>query len=138
MVDTSVQLFNWGSFSLSSGRHSKLKIDCDALTPADLQTCAKLLREILPPFDYAAGVRFGGYPLAEIMQEFTVILRGQARQMLIVDDVFTTGASLCRERDKLRKLFPQAIFSGAVIVARAPTPHWITPLFTLNPHLDIV
>lgn len=133
------QLFNYGTCALSSGRKSKFKIDCDALTEADLRTCAELLKGILPPFDGARSVSTGGNLLATLLQESaTWSSGGYPSQILIVDDVFTTGASISKERDKLRKIFPRTTIFGAVIFARAPTPKWITALFTLNPQLGLI
>lgn len=138
MIDTSVQLFNWGAYILSSGRKSKLKIDCDALTPADLLACVKLLRAILSEFDYVVGIPSGGTALANLMQKYTTKEKGDPHIILIVDDVFTTGASLCRERDRLQKLFPRATIFGAVIFSRMRLTDRLTSLFTLNPRLGIV
>ena len=131
-------LFQYGKFSLSSRRQSRLKLECNALTSADLDTCALLLQYILPAFDFAVGVSTGGDALAYRMQAFQTVETLNPRQILIIDDVFTTGASICKERDKLKKKGPTAVIFGAVIFARAPTPAWVTALFTLNSQLSLI
>lgn len=115
-------LFRLGEVTLSSGQQSDFKIDCDALTDADLQCIAKLLASRLPPYNEVFGVPAGGLRLAAAMRKF-----GQEGEypLLIVDDVLTTGASMeCKRADR------NAV--GAVIFARGPVPSWITPLFTMT------
>ena len=46
---------------------------------------------------------------------------------LIVDDVFTTGSSI--EKERIRSTRRDQI--GVVIFARNPTPAWVHPIFTM-------
>ncbi len=119
-----MNLFQSGNFKLHSGRSSAWKIDCDALTDADIETLALMMREILPPFRRVEGVPRGGLRLAAAMQEYTT----KSDRTLIVDDVLTTGASM--ERQRSGRGVDNII--GAVIFARGPCPFWITPLFHME------
>lgn len=113
-------LFQCGEFVLASGVQSSFKIECDALTDDDLACLAELLSERLPPFGSVEGVPRGGLRLAELMAFY--ITDGP---LLVVDDVWTTGVSM------LNHLYPRYGI-GAVIFARAETPEWVTPLFTMT------
>lgn len=123
-------LFQRGSFTLHSGQVSNYKIDADYLTDEDIETVALMLKDRLPPFGAVEGVPRGGLRLAAVMQHFVTPFERQgvrgARNLLIVDDVFTTGASMEEYRNGRHTL-------GAVIFARSGTPDWITPLFRLEP-----
>lgn len=117
-----MSLFQLGSFTLHSGEPSAYKIDCDALTDDDIKTVAFLMRG-LRPFGRVEGVPRGGVRLADALRD---LCSPDSSRVLIVDDVFTTGASM----EQYRQRFPDAI--GAVIFARKPTPPWIFALFSLN------
>lgn len=113
-------LFRTGDFSLSGGARTTWKIDCDALTPADLSTIAALIAERLPAFGSVEGVPRGGLRLAKALEGFAT-----SGPPLIVDDVLTTGGSMERQRGGREAL-------GAVIFSRGACPDWIMPLFTLD------
>jgi len=126
-----MSLFNIGSFTLSSGATSNFKIDCDFLTDNDLATLAWLIAERLKcDFAKAVAVPQGGVRLATLLYPHTTVL---SENILLVDDVLTTGASMERAREKL---FDRGHLNthiiGTVIFARGPCPYWITPLFTLT------
>lgn len=116
-------LFRLGKFKLASGIEVPYKIDCDALTWRDWKALAFMLQEVLPPFSAVEGVPRGGTMLAKCMQE---LVTPYSRQLLIVDDVFTTGGSMERVRADRDAI-------GAVIFARNECPFWITPLFLKTP-----
>lgn len=119
-----MNLFNTGFFRLHSGLHTDFKIDCDALTDEDISTIALQLVRRLPIYGRVEGVPQGGLRLAAEMRKYEVMYRDT---ILIVDDVFTTGGSMDKQRD-----FRTGVI-GAVIFARADTPAWVTPLFRLTP-----
>lgn len=104
---------------LNSGKVSKWKIECDALSDKDIDTIAFMLSEKLPPFGSILGVPRGGLKLATAMEPY--ITKGP---LLIVDDVLTTGNSMERTRKEADAI-------GAVIFARNICPKWIIPLLTL-------
>lgn len=104
---------------LNSGKISKWKIECDALSKEDIQTIAFMLSEKLQPFGSVIGIPTGGLKLAIAMEKY--ITQGP---LLIVDDVLTTGNSM----EQMRK---EANAIGAVIFARNICPKWIIPLLTI-------
>lgn len=116
-----MNLLQLGDFALASGRKSRFKIDCDALSDADIATAAAWLAELLPPFGWVEGVPRGGLRLAAALRFYASI-----GPLLVVDDVFTTGNSMERQRAGREAI-------GAVIFARGPCPPWVTPLF-VGPH----
>ena len=116
-----VDLFQSGNFHLHSGASSNFKIDCDALTDADVQTVAMLLKERLPSFGSVEGVPRGGLRLAEAMKQYVSV--GPA---LIVDDVWTTGGSIWKVRGDREDVI------GAVIFSRGETQSWVTALFRMR------
>lgn len=114
-------LFQRGDFTLHSGEKSGIKIDCDALTDDDLDTIAWMLRGRLPSFGSVEGVPRGGLRLARFLEGYATM-----GHPLIVDDVYTTGASMEAHRG-------DRIAHGAVIFARREPPPWIVPLLTVAP-----
>jgi orotate phosphoribosyltransferase len=119
-----VNLFNIGSFNLHSGLSSDFKIDCDALTDDDIDAVAIQLVRRLPAFRTVEGIPQGGIRLAEAMYKYASLT---SDQILVVDDVFTTGRSMETQRDYRTNVI------GAVLFARNETPAWITSLFRMMP-----
>jgi hypothetical protein len=123
-----VSLFELANITLHSGRESFFKIECDALTGADWQAAGGMLARILPPFCGVLGVPRGGIRLMKALVPYQ---QWGAHRSLIVDDVWTTGASMEEFREaKQDRLSPEVI--GAVLFARGPVADWVTPLFTLH------
>lgn len=115
-------LFQSGQFVLNSALTSSWKIECDALTDADVATIAAMMIDtILWRFSRVEGVPRGGLRLAEALRKYQSPDGG----LLIVDDVLTTGGSMERQR-RGRKA------QGAVIFARQKTEGWVTPLFQMT------
>jgi orotate phosphoribosyltransferase len=127
-----MNLFQSGNFTLNSGAKSQWKIECDALTDADIDTLAIMVGEVFPTiFTYRdiVGVSRGGLKLAEAVKK----LRGtdpESWYKLIVDDVLTTGGSMERLKKEL-KLADDNLVHGVVIFARGKCPHWVVPLFQM-------
>jgi hypothetical protein len=113
-------LFRTGDFRLASGAASRWKIDCEALTPADWDSLALMLRDRLGPFGAVEGVPSGGLRLAEAMAAYAT-----AGPLLVVDDVWTTGGSWERWRAGREAV-------GAAVFARGPVPPHITALFYMD------
>ena len=123
-------LFLNGRFELHSGEVSFFKIDCDALTDRDIQCLAMMIAQRVPPFGTVEGVPTGGTRLADALRVYArpgPLRRGSfgAKELLIVDDVWTTGASMENQRGSRDAI-------GAVIFARRQPASWVTPLFTLD------
>ena len=116
-----VNLFKAGPTTLHSGQQSNFKIDCDALTDADIDALAGQLREILPSFGSVEGVPSGGLRIAAAMQKFAEA--GNSR-LVIVDDVLTTGSSM-----EVHRAGRDAY--GAVLFVRGIKPKWVASLFTM-------
>ena len=113
-----MHLFQLGDFTLSSGARSSWKIDADALTDADIEALAEMIRLMVGPFASVEGVPRGGLRLAEALRKHCS-LQGK---LLIVDDVLTTGGSMETHRLNMDGGTPVV---GAVIFARGQCPPWI-------------
>jgi len=130
-------LFRTGKFTASSGQELDWKIECNALTDADLATIAEQLASLVGPFNRIVGVPDGGLRLAKAMEKYAQPSDEDTglQTLLVVDDVLTTGASI----QAVREMF-HCPTKGAVIFARGPCPPWVTPLFTLTgppQHMDL-
>lgn len=114
-------LFSLGSHELSSGGRSGWKIDADFLTELDWECLAYLAHLRLPEFSEVEGVPRGGEAFAVQLRRFT----SPGGELLIADDVLTTGASMERHRRGRKAI-------GVVAFVRGRCPSWITPLFVLS------
>jgi hypothetical protein len=119
--DLRSSLFQWGSFMLSSGGSAEYKIECDALTDADVECLSHLLLQRLPSFGAVEGVPRGGLRIADYLQSFVTV-----GPLLIVDDVYTTGRSL------LRHMGNRDAVCG-VLFARTTPPPWVCAVFVMTP-----
>lgn len=125
-------LLQRGTFRLHSGDVSDFKIDCDAFTNEDIETCAYLLNQRLKPFNHVIGIAGGGIRLG------AALLKYQTSQMisnlLICDDVLTTGQSMITMKNMMKDRWKT--IQGAVIFNRLEYPlvdiSWITSLFKLG------
>ena len=114
-----MSLFKLGDFKSHSGNILSWKIECDALTEDDWQCLAVIIAKVVGPFGSVEGVPQGGLPLATALQRH--VTHGE---LLIVDDVLTTGISMEDQRyGRTAK--------GAVIFARGPCPVWVKPIFKM-------
>lgn len=116
-----MNLFKCGHHILHSGQESWWKIDCDALTGDDIDTLAMLIADLTGPFGSVEGVPQGGLRLATRLRQYQT-----AGRLLIVDDVWTTGASMEEWRAGREAI-------GAVIFARSTVHPWVTALFQYWP-----
>jgi len=127
-----VNLFQLGSFVLSSGKESSFKIECDALTDDDVKTLAEMIRTMVGSYSSVEGVPTGGLRLATELEKHKS-LNGPH---LIVDDVLTTGGSMEKavKEHKTRTASEHGDyepFVGAVVFARGQRPHWIKAVFQM-------
>lgn len=126
-----MNLFQKGDYRLASGERSWFKIDCDALTTADLTVLAELLSERVEPFSNVYGVPTGGLRLASLMREY--VTEG-VDSVLVVDDVWTTGGTIrAFEKAVLRAHDWKKTSQLAVLFARTPVPMTVRTLFQLTP-----
>lgn len=131
-----VTLFQLGDFTLNSGGKSSWKLECDALTDADITCLARMMIQMVGPFGSVEGIPRGGERLAEelkrLLSQSEIPLIGRLPH-LIVDDVLTTGGSLIRARDAHSGQGPTGRpgIIGAVIFARGQCPWWVKALFSM-------
>jgi hypothetical protein len=110
-------LFERVSFTLPSGETTNWRIDCTALSDADLECLAQL-----------AATRAGNFgrvePISPASRRFADALRRHATggPVLLVDDVLDSGATMEDYRGGRDAI-------GVVIFARGPAPDWVRPLF---------
>lgn len=121
---TTTNLFQLGKVVLSSGQQSDFKIDCDALTDADIECLAYLISQQVK-FREVYGVPTGGSRLSSVMEKYAE--RGSKLPVLIVDDVFTTGKSITRFAAE----FDPNGWIGFVIFARNDLPANVQALFKM-------
>lgn len=119
-------LFTHGTFVSHSGLTLPDKVNCDALTDADWEANAKWFAARLS-FKTVIGIPSGGLKLAKALSAYTSLKYSDA-EVLICDDVLTTGASM----QNMKMKHPDAI--GAVLFSRKRNiPHWITARWTEAP-----
>lgn len=128
------RLFQTGSFTLHSGEDSFFKIDCDALLDAEVTSVAEMIvRTMDYPFTHLYSVPTGGDRLTRALSVYVTKRHlWDRKHYLIVDDVYTTGASMDVAHESVQLLAPRAVIRGVVMFARAPTPEWIWPLFSMR------
>ncbi len=124
---TAVGWLQLADLTLSSGRRSSFKIECDDLADDEVVAMCALLVKVLPPFGSVSGVPTGGVRLEEAMRPY--VTKGP---LLIVDDVWTTGGSMRRHWIDLGS--PAAVVT-AVLFARGPVRQPTIALFTIHPNL---
>lgn len=113
-------------FIAHSGMTLQWKIDCDALSDDDIETCAWLIAQKIK-FRKVIGIPSGGIRLEKALVKY--MSNSAEYPVLIVDDVLTTGESMGKWLDALKKTYPAREIIGAVIFARSIPQPWITPLF---------
>lgn len=118
-------LFKQGSFKLHSGKMSDWKIECDSLTDDDWKTIAHLIARHFN-FREVHGVPNGGLKLAKLLEKH---INKDAKNVLIVDDVYTTGTSMWEMQIKLQETVDTNHIRGVVVFARGEVERWISPLF---------
>ncbi len=109
-------LFQWGKFESASGRILDWKIECDALTQEDWDCIARASLPLIGEFGHAVGVPQGGMALARALAPHA---DPKSAILLLVDDVWTTGASM---RSMLGRIVAMPDWKGFVAFARADLP----------------
>lgn len=140
-----MSLFQTGNFRLHSGATSRFKIDCDALTDEDTATLVEMIHASYC-FKQVHSIPRGGDRLTAALKKYEDpeghdLQRrwGTSRlwEHLLIDDVLTTGYSMCMTASKLIGAEVGVAFRtdihGIVIFARdRPSHRWITPIFEGN------
>lgn len=118
-------LFTLGNHTLSSGKKSRVIIDCNNLYKGDLEALAFMASTMVPAFRTVVGVPRGGLRFAqELLQYAQPEITGAP--VLVAEDVVTSGASILRVMAE----HPGSI--GIAIFARGPLPDRVTAVLTLN------
>lgn len=123
-----MNLFQKGEIILSSGIKSDFKIECDALTDADIECCAYLIRKRVT-FNRVYGVPTGGLRLQKALEKYC---HPMSENVLIVDDVITTGKSFETFVRGLKDVEMGTTIIGFVIFSRGEGISWVQSLFKMN------
>jgi hypothetical protein len=117
-----VTLFRRGAFTSAAGVRLAWKIECDALDAQDWECIAYVGSKMLRPFGRVVGVPRGGLALADAMRPYVT---PGSLVPLVVDDVWTTGTSLCAAA-------PVGPWLGFVAFARGPLARNVTAFATIG------
>lgn len=115
-------LFVFHEFVSHAGVPLPWKVECDALTDADLDALAAIIASQIE-FGSVYGIPRGGERIAAALMRHAT-----HGPLLIVDDVLTTGTSMEEARAALGD--PDAL--GVVLFARRPPPRWVRAVFTVT------
>lgn len=121
-------LFIKQNFKMHSGGYSDFKLECEALTEKDYQTLAHLVAKQFN-FQKVLGIPRGGVPFATMLEKYE---NKESNNLLIVDDVLTTGTSMIEAKNKALQNYEGKNIKGVVIFARGELPNWVSPIFALN------
>ncbi len=128
------ELFQFGNFTLASGRQSRLKIECDAVSLNEWHMLARLSLRLVPAFHAVCGVPTGGYKWEDIFRHY---VDPNAHLFLFVDDVWTTGQSMRNYVAEVEGALATTItWHGLVLFARGPVPENVTVLFHAHKDLE--
>jgi hypothetical protein len=117
-----VTLFRRGEFVSAAGLTLPFKIECDSLSSEDWECIAYVGSQMLRPFGRVIGVPRGGLALAAAMRAY--VTPGSLTP-LVVDDVWTTGKSMCAAA-------PVGPWLGFVAFARGPLGRNVTAFATIG------
>ena len=118
-------LFQWGRFKSAAGLDLNWKIECDALHSHDWACIAHASAKFIGPFGRAIGVPRGGLQLADA---FGPLCDPASHRLLIVDDVWTTGASMNAFADSIGA----EGWTGFVAFARGELPPHVACFANIN------
>jgi len=113
-------MFVLGNFTGAAGQSLPWKIECDVLTRDDWDCVAAVCAPSLPKFKEVWGVPRGGLLFADALAKYRFTRPVIGLLPLIVDDVWTTGHSMCTFAEERLGLRPHQ-WHGLVAFSRAPT-----------------
>jgi hypothetical protein len=120
-------LFKSGSFKAHSGEILPFKIECDALQPHSMETLCAIIASKYS-FNAVWGVPTGGIRIARLLGKYCI---PHGKDILIVDDVLTTGGSMEKFKEEIELQFPDSSIIGVVLFARGRCPTWVDPVFQM-------
>jgi len=126
-------MFKNGEFTSHAGKKLSWKIECDSLDRNDITTICELIAS-----KFAFKEAYCPVTNSHFVNDMTRFLNHyhatkNCSQILIVDDVLTTGKSMEERRQNLiRQNVLYSHIKGVVLFSRGECPRWITPIFTLN------
>lgn len=120
-------LFNYKpeGVKLHSGTESKHIIDCESLTDDDLMCLAESVKDELGQFKWIMPVMRGGLRFFSVLAPMVYSPHANGC-FLVVDDVWTTGASMLEAIFSLGKQYKKPNIHCVVLFARSETPDWVT------------
>jgi len=128
-----MNLFQDGDFISHAGLPLKWKLECDAITDDEWRCIAKMIMDYqTEPFYKAVGIPRGGLKMAEALNEYSS--GNDSHQVLICDDVFTTGTSFKEYIDENYPNYLSSMGYRWVLFARKHSnvhPHHVRALFTM-------
>ena len=119
-------LFENGTFKSHSGKTLPFKIDCDYLNNDDIDCIAKYISSKCT-FGLVIGIPSGGDRLADALEQY--VKPDAPFNVLIVDDVLTTGASMEYGKASVQGYVHHKDIIGWVIFARTEPKPWINYMF---------
>ena len=130
-------IFQQYNFTSHSGLSLDWKIECNELDNEDYRTLAHLVAKKYKFYE-AIGIPHGGEPFAMALNEY---IREESDNLLIVDDILTTGKSMEEMRShafvRASWITEVSNIQGIVIFSRIKdVPKWIQPIFTFNTELE--
>ena len=120
--DSMTNLFQLKTFKSASGKMLPWKIECDGLTYDDWECLAFMIAERCGNFSSVYGCPTGGEPLARALEKY----KKEKGPRLLVDDVYTTGGTIKKYRQKGDKIW--VVFARR----RPPKTHKIKVLFQMD------
>lgn len=105
------------------------KIDCNALTDEGIKCIAKIIAA-QTSFGIVEGIPNGGNRLAHALKPYAS--PDAPFNILIVDDVLTTGKSMEKQKSKMPPQVHPDDVTGWVIFAITKPPDWVNAVFRLG------
>ena len=119
-------------FTAHSGESAFFKIEEEGLSFEEIATFARIIAPRYPTCTDVVSVPRGGDRLAEALQPYLAHHAGD--DILIVDDVYTTGSSMNHQKIEVYAGNPEGNVHGVVMFARnpiKPDDAWIKPVFQM-------
>lgn len=121
-------IFELKRSTLHSGLVSDWRINFEQFPENSVRTFASMIAQRAGPFGRVEGVPTGGLLLAELLRPF---LCSDSDNLLIADDVLTTGDSITRHRNG-RDAVGWVVFDRSAGFPGVKRPGWVNSLWRLE------